>query len=134
MAEEPVNLRFLGEQIKRVQGDVRVLKADGAQVRADLSRLEGDVAGVKADITRVEMRLDAFAEHVDDRFDSMVELDKSNFRILDQKMDEVRRGLEGKIDRVDAKIDEVRTGLESKIERVDVKIDGLGAKIDGLRR
>jgi hypothetical protein len=38
MAEDPVDLRFLGEQIKRLQGDVRVLKTDGAQMRADLSQ------------------------------------------------------------------------------------------------
>jgi septal ring factor EnvC (AmiA/AmiB activator) len=89
MADEPVDLRFLGEQIKRVQGDVRVLKTDGAQTRADLSRLEGEVAGIKADITRVEMRMDAFAERVDDRFDQVVELIKSSFRTLDQKIDKM---------------------------------------------
>jgi hypothetical protein len=93
MAEEPVDFRFLGEQIKRLQGDVRVLKIDGAQMRADLSRLEGEVAGIKADITRVEMRMDAFAERVDDRFDQMIELMKSSFRSLDAK-----------IDRIDAKL------------------------------
>jgi hypothetical protein len=90
MADEPVDLRFLGEQIKRVQGDVRVLKTDGAQTRADLSRLEGEVAGIKADITRVEMRMDAFAERVDDRFDQVVELIKSSFRTLDQKIEKMR--------------------------------------------
>jgi chromosome segregation ATPase len=94
MADDPIDLRFLGEQIKRLQGDVRVLKTDGAQVRADLSRLEGEVAGVKADITRVEMRMDAFAERVDDRFDQTIDLIKSNFRTLVQKMDNV----EAKVD------------------------------------
>ena len=101
MADEPVDLRFLGEQIKRVQGDMRVLKTDVAQLRADHSRLEGEVAGVKADVTRVENWLDAFAERVDDRFDQMVELIKSSFRTLDQKLDRV----DGKIDKVDATVD-----------------------------
>jgi len=95
MAEE-IDLRFLGEQIKRLQGDIRVLKTDGAQVRADLSRLEGDVAGIKADITRVEMRIDVFAERVDDRFDQTVELLKSSFRTLVQR-----------IEKFDVKIDEL---------------------------
>jgi chromosome segregation ATPase len=99
MADEPIDLRFLGEQIKRLQGDIRVLKTDGAQVRADLSRLEGDVAGIKADITRVEMRIDVFAERVDDRFDQTVELLKSSFRTLVQR-----------------------------IEKIDVKIDGLSKR------
>jgi hypothetical protein len=51
-------------------------------------------------VTRVENRLDAFAERVDDRFDQMVELIKSSFRTLDQKMDRVYC----KIDKVDAKV------------------------------
>ena len=103
MTDEPIDLRFLGEQIKRVQGDVRVVKTDGAQMRADLSRLEGEVAGVKADVTRVEMRLDAFAESVSDRFDQVVELIKSSFRSLHQRID----GLDAKIDHVDAKVEAI---------------------------
>ena len=118
MAKDPVDLHFLGEQIKRLQGDVRVLKGDGAQVRADLSRLEGDVAGVKADITRVEMRLDAFAESVDDRFEQGVELAKSNFRTLDQKIDRTR-------DELSAKIDRIRNEMNEKFDRLIAKVDEL---------
>jgi len=105
MADEPIDLRFLGEQIKRVQGDVRVLKSDVAQLRAEQSKLEGEVAGVKADVTRVEMRIDTFAERVDDRFDQVVELLKSNFHILDQKIEGTRSDLSDRIGQVDAKID-----------------------------
>src|SRR5215467_1421894 len=104
MADEPIDLRFLGEQIKRVQGDVRVLKSDVAQLRAEQSKLEGEVVGVKADITRVEMRMDTFAERVDDRFDQVVDLLKSNFRILDQKIISTSGDLSEKISQVDAKI------------------------------
>jgi len=46
MAEE-IDLRFLGEQIKRLQGDVRQVKSDMAQSDA---------------------KLEAFRETVDDRF------------------------------------------------------------------
>jgi len=104
MADEPIDLGFLGEQIKRVQGDVRVLKSDVAQLRAEQSKLEGEVVGVKADITRVEMRMDTFAERVDDRFDQVVDLLKSNFRILDQKIISTSGDLSEKISQVDAKI------------------------------
>lgn len=47
MAEE-IDLRFLGEQIKRLQGDVRQVKSDMAQADA---------------------KLEAFRETVDDRFE-----------------------------------------------------------------
>jgi hypothetical protein len=81
MSEE-VDLRFLGEQIKRLQGDVRQVKTDMAQMRADNVRVESDVAGLKADLTRIESRLEAFHESVDDRFDQTIELLKSSFGVL----------------------------------------------------
>ena len=81
MAEE-VDLRFLGEQIKRVQGDVRLLKTDMAQMRADSAKVESELAALDAKFTRVENNLEAFREIVDDRFDQQVELIKSSFRTL----------------------------------------------------
>src|SRR5580704_11262342 len=83
---EEVDLRFLGEQIKRLQGDVRLLKSDMAQVRADSVKVESDVASVKADIARVETKLEVFREAVDDRFDRTVELVKSSFRTLSNQI------------------------------------------------
>jgi hypothetical protein len=61
----------------------------------------------------------AFAERVDDRFDQMVELIKSSFCALDQKVDHV----DGKIDKVDARLD-----------RVDGTVDKVDAKVDALKR
>jgi septal ring factor EnvC (AmiA/AmiB activator) len=84
MAEE-ADLRFLGEQIKRVQGDVRQMKSDMAQMRADGVRVESDVASLKADLSRIENKLEAFRESVDDRFDQTVELLKSSFRTCRMK-------------------------------------------------
>jgi septal ring factor EnvC (AmiA/AmiB activator) len=85
MAEE-VDLRFLGEQIKRMQGDVRQMKSDMAQMRGDGGRVETDVASLKADLSRIENKLEAFRETVDDRFDQTVELLKSSFRTLSSEI------------------------------------------------
>ncbi len=81
MAEE-VDLRFLGEQIKRLQGDVRVLKSDMVQARADVARVESDLASMKADIARVDTKLEVFRESVDDRFDRSEEFARANFALL----------------------------------------------------
>jgi outer membrane murein-binding lipoprotein Lpp len=91
MAEE-IDLRFLGEQIKRLQGDVRQVKSDMAQMRADSVKVESDVAGLKADLTRIESKLEAFRESVDDRFDQNVELMKSSFRILHDEIQALKQG------------------------------------------
>jgi len=85
MAGESVDLHFLGERIKRVHGDVRVLRAESAQMRADLCKLRGEVVGIRADITRIEMRLDALAERVNDRFEELTEWLKSNLRRLESQ-------------------------------------------------
>jgi outer membrane murein-binding lipoprotein Lpp len=81
MAEE-IDLRFLGEQIKRLQGDVRQVKSDMAQMRADNVKVDSDVVALSAALSRMEGKLEAFRETVDDRFDQQVELIKSSFRSL----------------------------------------------------
>jgi chromosome segregation ATPase len=90
MAEE-VDLRFLGEQIKRMQGDVRQMKSDMAQMRGDGGRVETDVASLKADLSRIENKLEAFRETVDDRFDQTVELLKSSFRTLSSEINSLKK-------------------------------------------
>jgi phage shock protein A len=90
MAEE-VDLRFLGEQIKRVQGDVRLLKTEMAQARADSAKVESDIAALKADTTAIKNDLEAFRESVDDRFDQTIELMKSSFRTLSQEIAELKK-------------------------------------------
>ena len=66
MADD-VDLRFLGEQIKRVQGDVRQVKTDMAQMRADYTKVDSDVVALSASMVRIAGQLDAFRESVDDR-------------------------------------------------------------------
>jgi hypothetical protein len=96
MAEEP-HLRFLGEQIKRLQGDVRLLKSDMAQVRADSVKVESDVAAVKADIARVETKLEVFREFADDRFDRTDRLIQSNFTTLSNRIDALSEQIGGQL-------------------------------------
>jgi predicted nuclease with TOPRIM domain len=66
---ENIDFQFLGEQIKRLQSDVRDVKArvlllesDQGEMREDFRRLEGKV-------DRLETRIDVLVEHTDDRFD-----------------------------------------------------------------
>jgi predicted nuclease with TOPRIM domain len=85
MAEE-ADLRFLGERIKRLQGDVRQVKSGMAQVRADNVKVDSDVAALTADLARLENRLEGFRESVDDGFDQTIALPKDNFRSLSNEI------------------------------------------------
>ena len=82
MAEE-IDLRFLGEQIKRLQGDVRQVKSDMAQMRSDVG---GDLVALRTEVSRVDGKLEAFRETVDDRFEQQLELIKSGFKTLSQEI------------------------------------------------
>ncbi|MDB5546787.1 MAG: hypothetical protein JWP21_234 [Tardiphaga sp.] len=68
--------------MKRLQGDVRLLKNDTAQMRADSAKVESELAALDAKVTRLENTLEGFGRSVDDRFDQQVELIKSSFRTL----------------------------------------------------
>ena len=84
MASEPVSLEFLGEQIKRVQADIRDLKGRVLLVESHQSELRRDLA-------RLEGKVDALAERTDNRFDQVVELIKSTFRTLKADIDELKQ-------------------------------------------
>ena len=122
---------FWASRSSACKGTCACLRPTAPKCGPTCLRLEGNVAGVKADVTRVEMRMDAFAERVDDRFEQTVELIKSHFRTVDQKVDRTR-------DELSEKIDGVRDDLSEKIDRVrnemNEKIDRIESKIDQLRR
>jgi hypothetical protein len=86
MAEE-VDLRYLSELLAQLEEDMRPLKSDMAEIRASGARVRSGLASLKADVGRVEMKLDAFQEAVDDRFDRTDDLMKSGFEMLCTEMD-----------------------------------------------
>jgi hypothetical protein len=90
MADE-VDLRFLGEQIKRLQGDVRLLKTDMAQVHADYAKVDSDIVALSAALSRVETNIETFRESVDGRFDQQIELLKTSFRSLSQDIQTLKK-------------------------------------------
>ena len=63
MADE-IDLNFLGEQIRRLQADVRDLKARNA-------RTDADVLALSERLEALERRVDAGFEAVDHRFDQV---------------------------------------------------------------
>lgn len=90
MADE-IDLRFLGEQIKRLQGDVRQVKSEMAEVRADSVAVKSDVGALGTALSRMERQLEAFRESVDDRFDQQIELLKSSFRSLSEEIQTIKK-------------------------------------------
>ena len=84
MATDPVSLEFLGEQLKRVQADIRDLKARVLLV-------ETDQADMRRELARLDSRVEVLAERMDDRFDQVIELIKSSFRTLKADIEELKQ-------------------------------------------
>ena len=93
MAEE-IDLRFLGEQIKRLQGDVRQVKSDMAQADA---------------------KLEAFRETVDDRFEHQIELIKSSFGSLSQELASFRGSVGGRFETIDGRFESIDGRFEMSL-------------------
>jgi outer membrane murein-binding lipoprotein Lpp len=58
MADDNVDFRFLGQQVKNLQADVRDL-------RAGHLRLESDVVGMRSELVRIDERLDGVEQRLD---------------------------------------------------------------------
>jgi len=89
MSGDKVSLDFLGEQMLRMQADLR-------GVRSEQVKLEGEQANLRADIHRLDSKIDGLDAKVDG---------------LDAKVD----GLDGKVDGLDAKVN----GLDAKVDAHD---------------
>ncbi len=104
MSDDKVSLDFLGEQMRRMQTDLR-------GVRTDLTRLETEVHGlddkivsvdakvdlIDAKVDRVDAKVDAldaklgnFMSSVDARFDQVHETMTTNFEIVVRALDAKR--------------------------------------------
>src|ERR1044072_8189470 len=118
MAEE-IDLRFLGEQIKRLQGYVRQVKSDMAQMRTDVG---GELVELGTEIRGVDGKLEAFRESVDDRFEQQIELIKSSFRILSQEIATLRESVGVRFESVDARFEQQLELIKSGFKTLSQEI------------
>ena len=79
MASDPVSLEFLGEQIKRVQADIRDLKGRILLVESDQGDLRRDM---ERRMAQLEARLEVLGERMDDRFDQVDQRFLELFKLL----------------------------------------------------
>ncbi|MEQ1694326.1 MAG: hypothetical protein ABL901_00660 [Hyphomicrobiaceae bacterium] len=93
MAEDSVDLKFLGHQVQNLQGDLRDLRSDVRDLRTKNLRLEGDVANLRTDIDirfeSVDVRLERLETEVragfranDLQFKQLAETAATNLQIV----------------------------------------------------
>jgi len=89
MSDEKISLEFLGEQMQRMQTDLR-------SVRSEQGRQEGELQSLGTKIDAVDAKVDA----------------------VDAKLDHVDVKLEGKIDRVETKLDNFAASVGARFDQV----------------
>ena len=85
MAGENVSLDLIGEQMKRLQADIR-------DVKGRVLLVESDQGELRRDLARVDTKIDVLAERTDDCFGQVVELLKVSFRTLKADIEELKQG------------------------------------------
>ena len=113
MADDSVDLKFLGRQVQVLQGDVRDLRASEA-------RRDAEVAAVRADLARMQAENHAKFEQVDDRFDR-----------LEARVDRLEKRVEAGFAAVEAKFQQASETAATNLQIVLSAIAGLERKIDG---
>ena len=86
MASDPGSLELIGEQLNRVQADIRDLKGRVLLV-------ENDQADMRRDLARLDTRVEVLAERVEDRFDQVDQRFVELFRMLNQNFASVRQDI-----------------------------------------
>ncbi len=75
MADDSVDLKFLGRQVQVLQGDVRDVRADGL-------RRDGDVAAIRTDLARMQAETNARFEQIDARLEQLNQTAGLNLEIV----------------------------------------------------
>jgi predicted nucleic acid-binding Zn-ribbon protein len=86
-----LDLSFLGEQMTRLQADMRTVKGDVAQLRADQARIEGDQAEMRSELHEVRQDIRHLEASVNARFDQVHQTLTSNTQVLLSAIDGLKR-------------------------------------------
>jgi peptidoglycan hydrolase CwlO-like protein len=101
MSDDKVSLEFLGEQMRRMQLDLRGIRTDHMRleehvrgldgkidaVDAKVDRVDAKVDRVDARVDRVERKLDGFIASVDERFEQANRTAATNLDIVLKAID-----------------------------------------------
>ena len=105
MADENIDLTFLGRQVQKLQVDVRELQVDVRDIASRQSRLQGDVRAL-------EIRVEAGFEAVDQRFHRLETEMRNGFAAVDNRF----VSIEARLDRMNE-----QSGLNMQILLAAIK-------------
>jgi hypothetical protein len=101
MSDDKISLEFLGEQMLRMQADLRGvrseqvrLESEQTSMRADLRHMQATLVGLDGSVKALDRKLDNFMASVDARFDQVNQTSATNLAITLEAI----KGLDRKIE------------------------------------
>ena len=112
MADDNIDFRFLGQQVRNLQTEMRDLRSTNL-------RLESDVVGIRADLSRLEQQVVDLAQKVD-----------ANQLVVHQQLEQLRTEITALFRHLDQKLTALDQKLDSRYAALDQKIDSRYAALD----
>lgn len=94
MSDDKLSLNFLGEQMLRMQADLRA-------VRAEQIQLESEQSNFRADLKRVEGKVENIGRSVDARFDQGNQTAATNLALTLSAIEKLSAATEARLARVE---------------------------------
>jgi hypothetical protein len=98
MSDGKVSLDFLGEQMLRMQADLRGVRSEQVKLESEQANMQAEMAGMRVDVAsidtkvdRVETKLDNFAASVDARFDQVNRTMATNLDVVIKALEANKR-------------------------------------------
>ena len=112
MADDNIDFRFLGQQVRNLQTEMRDLRSTNL-------RLESDVVGIRADLSRLEQQVVDLAQKVD-----------ANQLVVHQQLEQLRTEITALFRSLDQKLTALDQKIESRYAALDQKIESRYAALD----
>jgi hypothetical protein len=90
MSDGKVSLEFLGEQMLRMQADLRGVRSEQVKLESDQANMQAEMQGMRSDLARLDTKLDNFGASVDARFDQVNETMATNLDVVLKAFDAKR--------------------------------------------
>ena len=82
MSDGKVNLEFLGEQMLRMQADLRGVRSEQVKLESEQASMQAEMTGMRSDLSRLDGKIDGFAASVSARFDQVNQTMATNLDIV----------------------------------------------------
>ncbi len=117
-----LSVRILEEgydPVRRLEGDLSIVKQDTTQLKGDVSVLQNDVTQVKSDVRLIAERMEQGFARMDERFEAMERLNMARFDAVDKRFESMGSANAARFEAIDKRFETV----DKRFEQVDRRFE-----------